>query len=298
MPEATSAPPACWQIAGEAADRIAVHLLATRPSGNAETVNTLRQAARGARNRGAPDVAVTYLQRALAEPPSPDLEPELVHELGKAALSAGELELAIEQLRQATRDLADGRLRAEAANALGSALFLAQRPEEAMTDLTAVIDELPASEREQGLRLQATRWAAVRGSVAVWRRLQATGERFVVTSRTPRTIGERLQVAAAAYEAARTGTAAEARELALQALADGRLLEDPGPESGGFWIVPSVLLLAHADDDRGPGQHRGDRVGEAARVAACVLDGGSAARVHLPAPRLTGRSGGGCDGRA
>jgi len=39
-------------------------------------------------------------------------------------------------------------------NALGSALFLADRPEEAMTDLTAVINELPESEREQGLRLR------------------------------------------------------------------------------------------------------------------------------------------------
>ena len=236
--------------AGEAPDRIAIHLLATHPGGNEETVNTLRRAAKGARNRGAPDVAVTYLQRALAEPPSADQEPKLVYELGTAALSAGELEMAIEKLRHATRDLADGRLRAEAANALGSALFLAQRPEEAMTDLTTVIDELPASEREQGLRLQATRWAAARGSVAVWQRLKATGERFVVESRTPRTIGERLQVAAAAYEAARTGTAAEARELALQALADGRLLEDPGPESGGFWIAPFVLVLAHAEDDQ------------------------------------------------
>jgi DNA-binding CsgD family transcriptional regulator len=235
--------------AGKATERIAVHLLATRPGGDPETVNTVRQAAKGASNRGAPDVAVTYLQRALAEPPSPELEPVLVHELGRAALSAGELGMAIERLRQATRDLADARLRAEAANALGSALFLAHRPEEAMTDLTAVIDELPESEREQGLRLQATRWAAVRGSVAVWRRLQATRERFVVTSRTPRTIGERLHVAVAAYDAARTGTAQEARELALQAFADGRLLEDPGPESGGFWIVPTVLLLAHADDD-------------------------------------------------
>ncbi len=134
--------------AGEATDRIAVHLLATHPGGDGETVNTLRQAAKGASNRGAPDVAVTYLRRALAEPPSPELEPVLVHELGRAALSAGEFGIAIEQLRQATRDLADGRLRAEAANALGSALFLAHRPEEARTDLTAVIDELPESERE------------------------------------------------------------------------------------------------------------------------------------------------------
>jgi DNA-binding CsgD family transcriptional regulator len=157
--------------------------------------------------------------------------------------------MAIEQLRQATRDLADRRLRAEAANALGSALFLAHRPEEAMADLTSVINELPEGDREQGLRLQATRWVAVRGSVAVWRRLQETGERFVVTSRRPRTIGERLYVAVAAYDAARAGTAREAHELALQAFADGRLLEDPGPESGNFWIVPTVLLLAYADDD-------------------------------------------------
>jgi DNA-binding CsgD family transcriptional regulator len=236
--------------AGEATDRIAVHLLATHPRGDAETVSTLRQAAEGARNRGAPDVAVTFLQRALLEPPSAELRPPLVYELGRAALSAGELGMAIEQLWQATRDLADRRLRAEAANALGSALFLADRPEEAMTDLTAVINELPESEREQGLRLQATRWAAVRGgSVSVWRRLQATGERFVVTSRAPRTIGERLHVAVAAYEVARTGTAGEARELALQALVDGRLLDDPDPESGAFWIAPAVLLLAHADDD-------------------------------------------------
>jgi DNA-binding CsgD family transcriptional regulator len=178
------------------------------------------------------------------------LEPVLVHELGIAALSSGQLELAIEKLRQASRSLGDSRLRAEAASALGSALFLADRPEEAMTDLTALINALPESEREQGLRLQATRWAAVRGgSVAVWRRLRETGERFVVTSRTPKTIGERLQVAVAAYEAARTGTADEARELALQALSGGQLLDDPGPESGAFWIAPSVLFFTYADDD-------------------------------------------------
>ena len=235
--------------AGVAPDRIGVHLLATRPGGDAKTVSTLREAAASALRRGAPDVAVTYLERALAEPPAPDIEPVLVQELGNAALSAGDLDLAIERLREATRDLADGAMRAEAANALGSALFLAGRPGEAMTDLTAVIEALPEHEHEQGLRLQATRWVAVRRDIAVWRRRQAAGERFVVRSGTPRTTGERLQIAMAAYEAARIGTAKEARELALQALAAGRLQDDPGPESGGFWIAPFALLLAHADDD-------------------------------------------------
>jgi DNA-binding CsgD family transcriptional regulator len=245
--------------AGGAHDRIAIHLLATGPAGDAATVGTLRRAAEEAGCRGAPDVAVAYLRRALAEPPPAHLEPVLSHELGRAALRAGDLELAIEELRKATRGLADPASRAEAANALGSALFVALRPEEAMTDLTDVIAGLPEREREHGLRLQATRWAAVRGSIDVWRRLQLADERFHVASRAPRTVGERLQTAVAAYEAARTGTAAEARELALQALADGRLLEDPGPDSGGFWIAPLVLLLAHADDD-------------GARVATAVIE--------------------------
>jgi tetratricopeptide (TPR) repeat protein len=118
-----------------------------------------------------------------------------------------------------------------------------------MSDLSAVIDELPETERELGLRLQATRWVAARGSVEAWWRIQTTGERFVVTTRTPQTPGERLHVALAAHEAVRTGTAAEARRLALLAIGDGRLLDDPGPESGGFWLPPAVLLLAHADDD-------------------------------------------------
>src|SRR5262249_39548176 len=68
---------------GEASDRIAVHLLATQPGGKADMVNTLREAATTARCRGAPDVAVAYLQRALAEQLPPELESLLVLELGK-----------------------------------------------------------------------------------------------------------------------------------------------------------------------------------------------------------------------
>ena len=166
-----------------------------------------------------------------------------------------------------------------------------------MTDLTAVIDDLPESEREQGLRLQATRWAAVRGSIAVWRRLQTTGDRFVVTTRRPRTTGERLQVAVAAYDAARAGTAGEARELALRAFANGQMLDDPGPESGGFWIVPTVLLLAYADDD---GERVCTEVIEWAKHHGSLpafAHRGSPARLYLPASWRTGRSRGRCGER-
>ena len=102
----------------------------------------------------------------------------------------------------------------------------------------------------------------------------------------------------AAYEAARTGTATEARELALQALADGQLHEDPGPESGGFWIAPFALLLAHADDDE---TRVTTEVIEWAKQHGSLPAFSMAAQLRAYAYlrlRLAGRRGGGCAERA
>jgi DNA-binding CsgD family transcriptional regulator/tetratricopeptide (TPR) repeat protein len=233
---------------GAAPDRIAIHLLASSPRGNADSVTILRRAAAGAGGRGAPDVAVAYLRRALAEPPPPDLRPTLAYELGAAALRAGDVDTAIEQLRAALPGLPVEQ-RAQAANMLGSALFLAHRPDEAVAELGTVIDELADGQREHGLRLQATRWTAARASLDAWRALRARGDRFAVAGETAATTGECLALAVAALHAVRERTAAEAQELARRALAQGRLLEDPGPESAGFWIAPLVLLWADALED-------------------------------------------------
>ena len=67
-----------------------------------------------------------------------------------------------------------------------------------------------SASRDCGYRRRAgrPRGAALRSGVVS--RQQGSGSSS--QSRTPRTIGERLQVAVAAYDAARTGTAAEARE--------------------------------------------------------------------------------------
>ena len=51
-------------------ERVALHLLRTEPAGEAATVATLRDAARRAAARGAPQTAATYLRRALDEPPA------------------------------------------------------------------------------------------------------------------------------------------------------------------------------------------------------------------------------------
>ena len=48
---------------------VAAHLLAAPPAGDAWVAEALREAARDARAQGAPELAATYLRRALAEPP-------------------------------------------------------------------------------------------------------------------------------------------------------------------------------------------------------------------------------------
>jgi hypothetical protein len=73
-------------LAAEGADPDAVcaHLLVCEPAGSAEVVAQLRAAATRAAGRGAPESAVAYLRRALAETTDVSLRAALLHELGLA----------------------------------------------------------------------------------------------------------------------------------------------------------------------------------------------------------------------
>ena len=81
--------------------RVAEHLLATAPAGDAWVVEQLRAAAWEATARGGPESGAAYLRRAVAEPPSPEVGAGLL-ELGVAEFSAGQpgwhdhLEAAVE----------------------------------------------------------------------------------------------------------------------------------------------------------------------------------------------------------
>jgi DNA-binding CsgD family transcriptional regulator/Tfp pilus assembly protein PilF len=79
---------------GASAHRIAAHLLATDPAGNDQVAGSLLSAARTAITNGAPDSAVAYLRRALAEPPSGRLRPDVLLELGFAESYAADPQAA------------------------------------------------------------------------------------------------------------------------------------------------------------------------------------------------------------
>lgn len=83
-------------------DAAAIHLLLGDPAADAMTVELLRDAARRALARGAPETAVEFLRRAEREPAPEAVHGELLLELGVAAARAGQPD-GVTILREAFR---------------------------------------------------------------------------------------------------------------------------------------------------------------------------------------------------
>ncbi|TWG92933.1 regulatory LuxR family protein [Nocardioides sp. J9] len=90
-------------------ERVAAHLLAVPPRGDAEVVAVLRRAAAAAMGAGGPDGAVPLLRRALLEVPGDD-DPAVVLELARAEAAAGD-PAARDRLQQALPLVSDPRER-------------------------------------------------------------------------------------------------------------------------------------------------------------------------------------------
>ncbi|WP_164842439.1 ATP-binding protein [Actinoplanes solisilvae] len=105
-------------------ERAALHLLRTEPADQPAAVTALRAAATRATGRGAPEVAVTYLQRAIEEPPA-DQATDAALRLDLAlALAAGRRRGATALAHEAVARIADPAARAEAALRCGRALAI------------------------------------------------------------------------------------------------------------------------------------------------------------------------------
>ena len=137
--------------AGE--DEIAIQLLAGQASGDGWVVDVLRRAARTARARGAPEIAVAYLRRATSEPPPVEARFAVLVELGLAEMAAGEPS-GIASLREA-HELAKGpRGRAAVSLELGRALTQMASFAEAAEVFEAAVAELGDDDPELRQRLE------------------------------------------------------------------------------------------------------------------------------------------------
>ena len=224
--------------AGADAERVAIHRHEGDPAGDPEAVRVLREAAASARRRGATEVALSHLRRALREPPTPEDERGVKRELGAAELQAGAYDAAAEHLAVAAAG--DPHVAVE----LGAALQLANRPVEAVAALSRAIDALGDDERELGLLLQATRGAASQGNRAAAELARAAGFRFGAPVDAP--ADARRAAVRRRPRLPRGDDAATPPRRASSPCARSTCSTIPGPGVPAVYVTPLALLFSGA----------------------------------------------------
>lgn len=126
---------------GAEPEQIAGQLLAGEPAGDPDAVRALRVAAAAALARGAPETAVTYLRRALAEPPTESVRAAVLGELGGAERIARD-PAAVVHLEQAWQATTDPVARARLASQLANVLLFTANWVRSFAVLQAGLDDL------------------------------------------------------------------------------------------------------------------------------------------------------------
>jgi len=231
--------------AGAEPERVAAHLLRTRPAADPHVVEVLREAARRAGASGASESPVAYLRRALAEPPADEERAYVLRQLGYAeALVNGEA--AVEHLREAHALLDDPITRAKTARMLGRQLFFL-RVDESIAVFEQALQELAGVDRELERVLEA---GLITNALfdpslypeARWRLLP------VRVRPAASTVGQKMLLALLAFDEARANAPASAAVAhARRALADRALLPRE-VSSGPFILATMVLAMADLDE--------------------------------------------------
>jgi DNA-binding CsgD family transcriptional regulator len=230
---------------GATEERVAAQIAAADPVGDAERVALLRRVAAGALARGAPAAAVTWLRRALAEPPPPEAHVDVLLELGGAEHRIGAPE-APEHLAAAVDRIEDPQRLATSVRLLANALTISGDPDGAVRALDSAIAVVESRDRELALVLEAelathAQQASPETRAPAARRLVRHGDLQGATR------GERLVLASLAFERAKTSESAEEAARRLEeALDGGRLVRELELDIAGP-LYDIVIALLHTD---------------------------------------------------
>jgi DNA-binding SARP family transcriptional activator/tetratricopeptide (TPR) repeat protein len=222
-------------------EQVAAHLLQVPRRGDAWAVEVLRSAAETVAKRGGQDGAVSYLSRALAEPPAPAVRPRVLAQLGSMEVM-GDGPSALLHLREAYETLTDDRERASVAVMLARTMVFAGGLGEATAFAKAAAAELPEHFVDERFGLLAVE--RISGFMhgldeALWR----TDDVPEITGTGP---GARMLATVEAWELMISGTdRGRCLELCRFALADGVLLE---ADSGLLWVV-AAMVREFCDED-------------------------------------------------
>ena len=229
-------------------DRAAVQLLAAERTGDGEVVGRLVAAAERALGRGAVEEAVVLLRRALEEPPSLEQRYGVLMGLAQAEFLLASEPAAIDHVRVAIEFAGDPDEQEAARLLLAQLLAVANRHEENFEMLAAAASELREWAPERALRLEVERlsWSLMLPRPPRGIRRQAAAMAAQVER------GSLVELRLRALHAVLDATsgrrpAAEAAELALGALQDGRLLANT-VDVGFAWAVTALGNCERLDD--------------------------------------------------
>jgi DNA-binding CsgD family transcriptional regulator len=234
-----------WRAARLLADRgadsesVAAQIVAAPPGGREWAVAQLLGVGQTALARGAPDAAVSYLERALVEEPGDETRREILVGLGRGHAMLGEVRPCVRCLYESLELTADARRRAEIVQLLIAMLGLSRSAGRGVELLRRELEALPDEERELGARLEGDIDSMTFFSLDAMRAAEGRRKRF----ETPEAAGSLATAAmiAAVYE----GPAARGAELAVRAWEGGRLLAREAAEAPIVWMVASALLYSH-----------------------------------------------------
>ena len=229
---------------GAEPESVAVHLLASQPSGDPDVVATLRAAARSALARGAPEAASRYLRRALAEPPAVETRPALLLELGLASDIAGDDD-ATGFLRAAYASAGSAEQRAAAALELGRVLgFSAATVGEAARVRATALEDLGDAESPLRWKLEASLLLTARGTDEAQDTVAELLERVDSEFDRLPTPAKRILACPLSIDRAIAGRSADhAEQLARTALDRGALLAEVGPDPPYVHVACAMLTL-------------------------------------------------------
>jgi len=288
---------------GSPAERVAVHLLSVHATADAWRVDVLRQAAHEALARGAPESAITYLSRAIAESSASNEREQLLALLGRAEYLAhrpGAAAHLVEAMAMAPTAARRGELALQAAQAM--IMYEPDGSQAAIEVLGRALKALGAPDSQLSMRLEAHLLAAAGLKLSTRRthieRLDEACARTLGDDPAARLLlanlgfwavleGSHARFQSLAKHANGTGPPAEiARRVAERAIANGQLLREEGPDSELFHFAVATLRLGdflesskhwldQAIDDA---RRRGSRLGYAiasARLADVAYLGGN-----------------------
>ncbi len=199
-------------------ERVAAHLLASEPRGQASACEHLRAAAREARRRGAPEAAVTYLRRALQEPPPEKMRPEVMLELGEAEAMTLDPGPAADHLARGIEAIQDPERRLHGALLLSGILGIDGRSLEGVQVLERALAESQDADPALLARIEGHLVNVARFDLATRQRSLATAGRIRDGVRAGLFDGGVELCAAAAEEAMAGDSAALTAELTKRAL--------------------------------------------------------------------------------